>query len=114
MANTKHTPGEWTVNQLAGSQLDTRIKAGNKIVADCYSFSEDIPGNEAEANAQLIAAAPELLEVLQKTLPNLKYRIKEFKIDGNVWGAEVMQAIVNIHQSAIAKATGKEVSDESK
>lgn len=60
----KHTKGEWSTNMSIGLGIKARIKSGEIIIADCYSFSEGLSDEEAEANAKLIAAAPELLEAL--------------------------------------------------
>lgn len=53
---SKHTPGPWTVGEKRG------LKRGNYIV---FPLPED---DEIDANARLIAAAPDLLAALKKTL----------------------------------------------
>ena len=55
----KHTPGPWKANQ--GRDLAFRISTDKQVVATISSG----PGKNAEANAHLIAAAPELLEALE-------------------------------------------------
>jgi len=60
----KHTPGPWSVS-------DTSILAG-AYGEYCIAVIEDdggheAPGEEQEANAQLIAAAPELLAEMEHT-----------------------------------------------
>jgi len=72
---SKHTPGPWDVQQLASCQA---IQAGPKIrichLPDhiehdgepCGSIeSQDKTQDEIDANARLIAAAPELLAALR-------------------------------------------------
>lgn len=55
---TKHTPGPWQVDKTYGL-----IMAGNEIeIAACHAGR----GADAEANARLIAAAPEMLDALEK------------------------------------------------
>lgn len=58
---TKHTPGQWKATGLEIRHANRSI-----ILANVY---EHLPANqsreEAEANAELIAAAPELLEALE-------------------------------------------------
>jgi hypothetical protein len=98
MANIKHTLGPW--------KCDWSIQVGGNIKSGWQVFDSnetelviDIPDSEeAEANAQLIAAAPELLDACQKALSLLK-------------ALEVRGDSVRFLEQAIAKATGKEVSN---
>lgn len=65
-----HTPGPWDINPVRNSFEPYKliIFAQNQDrVAICYKESNDVyvPKDEAEANAKLIAAAPELLEALK-------------------------------------------------
>lgn len=87
MSEVKHTPGPWTV-------------LGEGIYcADNWFFIADVPVNFAEhsgvqeANARLIAAAPELLEALQELLE------VQAELD-----AEIAERKA---RAAIAKATGE-------
>lgn len=52
----KHTPGPWTVTK------ETRVQAGDIIFRQEHSVGKTY--EELDANARLIAAAPELLEAL--------------------------------------------------
>ena len=65
---TKHTQGPWTVsnNWIVGP--DWRQSAGMGPIAKQYGAY--LPATE-EANARLIAAAPELLEAVRETLRQL-------------------------------------------
>lgn len=56
---TKHTKGEWKSN-------GTFISDESDVIATCFVNTKTryIGHKEAEANAKLIAAAPELLEAL--------------------------------------------------
>lgn len=60
--STKHTPGPWKVKPFENEQGDFNIDSEYG-----YHIAETIGGlgNEEEANANLIAAAPDLLESLQ-------------------------------------------------
>jgi hypothetical protein len=90
----KHTPGPW--KYAANSELYAVVgKTGNVVIAfepDQYGY-----GNEEEvtANSRLIAAAPELLEILEALIEKhpgaipLKYREQA--------------------KAAIAKATGEQI-----
>jgi hypothetical protein len=61
----KHTPGPWTV--LQESQRVVVQGAGGELVAQ-WHLSAFIGFGEAHANARLIAAAPELLAMLELLL----------------------------------------------
>lgn len=85
----KHTPGPW-------KKRPHFTPAGNAIVVDSSNIG--IAGvfgksheQDAEANAALIAAAPELLEACKMILPYLQ--------SNNGYGADQIEA-------AIAKAEG--------
>jgi hypothetical protein len=63
---SKHTPGPWTVHYLAGGgQRNICDDANNTVIASLHTKwlgdHHDVQG----ANARLIAAAPEMLEVLE-------------------------------------------------
>lgn len=60
MGDTKHTPGPWNAVELE----DGNIVTGN--TRHCGNVCELDLGAESAANARLIAAAPELLEALEK------------------------------------------------
>lgn len=65
MKQNKHTPGPWSVGELDENQFV------NVYAADGYSVAIEVQGEdltEAEANAHLIAAAPELLEACETAL----------------------------------------------
>jgi len=65
----KHTPGPWYV---ADTKIRTSINSEHKHIAMVnYSYrgiESDVMGEEHEANARLIAAAPDLLAALQGLL----------------------------------------------
>ena len=52
-----HTPGPWTLHVGSGREAYIEAMEGDVLIAECHD-------GEAEANARLIAAAPELLEAL--------------------------------------------------
>lgn len=90
----KHTPGQWMV---AGRDQNGSID----IIADGLFIAEAIGGladGEQEANARLIAAAPDLLEALVALFNDYK--------DAGFWNLENVpegkQAL-----AAIAKARGE-------
>lgn len=58
---TGFTPGPWHIR-------NSRVQAGGNYIADCdasYFFSDE----QRQANARLIAAAPDLLSALERCLP---------------------------------------------
>ena len=57
-----HTSGPWAVDYEGPAHLSIEDKAG-RVLAFCNLQNED--GDEDEANAHLIAAAPDLLEALR-------------------------------------------------
>lgn len=83
---SKHTPGPWT------AQPNGAIWVGDTLISVCAIAPE-----EATANANLIAAAPDLLEALQLVVDKIGtdfelYSEQQFAIDNA--------------RAAIAKATG--------
>lgn len=63
---TTHTPGPWKVSSLAPLNI---CKDNGTLIADCCNAWQSFDG-EREANARLIAAAPDLLAALE-TLANI-------------------------------------------
>lgn len=70
--SNKHTPGPWAVSKGYDGSLSVsatksfrinNISAGTPVICDVYPHL-DADGFSGEANARLIAAAPELLEAL--------------------------------------------------
>lgn len=57
---TQHTPGPWKQHSDGEKTYASVRGAKNQTVADCGSRSDRV----AQANARLIAAAPELLRLL--------------------------------------------------
>ena len=59
----KHTSGPW---RIIGDHQDNRdVFADNELLATAYDMDTAEPKLVAEANARLIAAAPELLDVMR-------------------------------------------------
>ena len=99
--STKFTPGPWLRDDRSGLECDVRAASGRKV-ALCWGLASNNARNyekkykaECDANATLIAAAPDLLEALQRLLSendNMTQRI-------NLLGA------MDQARAAIAKAT---------
>lgn len=91
MTDTQHTPGPWRAEWVPKGQRPWvgRIAEGRWAALACGKTDE-----EAEANARLIAAAPELLAALQAV--------------ADYWaGGDVPADIDAAMRAAIAKATGQ-------
>jgi hypothetical protein len=84
---TKHTPGPWKIGND-----ETSVSSSDDFVCDCRS---NFDGNLDFANARLIAAAPDLLAVLQ-----------ELEESSSYWSDyDVPVGIVDRIKAAIRKAT---------
>jgi len=117
MTEAKHTPGPWHVREGIHPDYLTGIYAMtdengesqiaealvNSVNNESYSYPED-----AEANAYLIAAAPELLEALKTTQSALKAAYKHAYDNQNSAGADIIGAMLHVqaeqNQAVIAKA----------
>ena len=67
MSETKvaqHTPGPWRVEPQWNGRMDIR-GADNTICGGVWRGAYGEPGSIGQANAKLMAAAPELLEALE-------------------------------------------------
>lgn len=63
MSKTKHTPGPWVVKSArSGFYVESQFD----VIVDSLDESGRYGAIDDEANARLIAAAPELLEALEK------------------------------------------------
>lgn len=100
MSKTKFTPGPWTVGDASECGYYVWDPQGERIVAEAYpDYNQDF-----EANAALIAAAPEMLEALELMLESFGI----MRAAGvNVLGFDsAVEARVKAH-NAIAKARGE-------
>ncbi len=97
----KYTKGDWEV------RFNTTVRVGDDWIASCVGSGKV----NAEANAHLIAAAPELLDACKKGLNEMKLWESSESCDcppeGHICGViRLRQSIQNVEQ-AIAKAKGK-------
>lgn len=88
---SRYTPGPWRMGE-ARANGEVLIYGYRQIVASAIDMHREYT---AEANARLIAAAPELLEVLEEIVEMLELGV-------DPWGA-----LKDAH-AAIAKARGEE------
>jgi hypothetical protein len=108
--NTKHTPGPWRTLAKNPRKIVT-AETRHTIVASCYTDASNGPGlrtkqsagspprEDAEANARLIAAAPELLAALEDCIAVMTNELR---------GLSVIQPELAAARAAIAKVIGKE------
>jgi len=109
-----HTPGPWKADSkpMLG---DSTIKVSANILdredilkSICWVSPHDWCKGEQQANANLIAAAPDLLEACKKNVELIEAWMNGiFRRNGITW-IEVPTA-VSMSRDAIAKAEGREV-----
>jgi len=103
MSGFKGTPGPWFVTGSMTKYIEARINGGLiQEVAACGPTDADGGyGDQQQANANLIAAAPDLLEALMSARKELE--MYEGELTGEVYNNPAINAAIN-------KALG--VSDE--
>lgn len=107
MTDTKFTPGPWRVTDAAGAGC-YRIRTGpigkneyGMVIAETY-----LHGSSDEANANLIAAAPELYAALSEAKFQIEYLHEKFAETGS--GNNMLAKI----DAALAKARGEWFADD--
>jgi hypothetical protein len=95
MSNTKHTPGPWQHGANYGACV--YVFDENRSYNIATLGPTPVMGGSCEANARLIAAAPELLEALKEMMHYRSWA-------GDWWQVEHAK---NMARAAIAKATGQ-------
>lgn len=115
MSENKYTPGPW---QVVHNPLESQIEAWNhrrfhvfrvapsghtEAIADTAAYEWATSPESHEANAQLIAASPDLLECVI----NMRQFIALWEIE-HPERASACEAYTQAANAAIAKATGQE------
>lgn len=105
MSESKHTPGPW---EIVRTEPSSHGVGRFKIISGQWSVAETFCGiNEEEANARLIAAAPDLLEACEASLNALVGIIEsDYQTRSNPRPADNDPAVVLL-RAAIAKAKGE-------
>ena len=93
----KHTPGPWVVDHMSAHLVRSQDDKNGRHIAAVGPANYTPRYDVDDANARLIAAAPELLEALECLLAKADI---EFK---NIWPETRNDA-----RAAIAKAKGEE------
>lgn len=117
----KGTPGPWIITDSGGSIMDSDqfiIATSSRLAVLCRWYekgfehfsdegaSKDIGTIAAKANANLIAAAPDLLYSLQKLLT--EYKFTRSQLNGDTEEDLVDVLCVRNAMAAINKALGRE------
>ena len=102
------TPGPWRVT--SGGQVTARFY--NRHFGDVSPLSLYRSLQVRRANAQLISAAPDMLEVLEEILPEIECRCEEAYTGRGLHESNSLCHYAETVKAAIAKATGEEVDHE--
>lgn len=95
---SKHTPGPWSCSTSSDTdrhRFEAQVWDANGRALAFFDYGRTI-GEEADANARLIAAAPDLLESLQEALERLYF-----------YCVPISDEVDKKIRDAIAKATGE-------
>lgn len=114
MSEVTHTPGPWKATKGHEDEPDrwVIVAAGEKHF-HIATIENGQPGDTLETEghtARLIAAAPEMLEALQRTLSLIQesHGVFGFHLNGDLSDWSEHQDDIDVIQNAIAKATGEE------
>jgi hypothetical protein len=87
MTKVKHTPGPWEISyRESGFIQDGHVIMGNDLEiahVEPWERMDDDAIEEAEANAELIAAAPDLLDALMHLLHDFEEEVQS--VDSDSW-----------------------------
>lgn len=115
---SKHTPGPWFCTENDGSFVrhvdNNRIQIGSPLdyIAEIIDYGggdgENQNDAEQEANARLIAAAPDMLEALKEVIDNILPFMKPDPAISDTLHFQLIEKLSQFKESgklAIAKAT---------
>jgi hypothetical protein len=80
MTNSPHTPGPWSYNRDEGGMHGHVISTGDYIICELPDAG-DGASPDTEANARMIAAAPEMLEALEEAEYALRLAADQYAAD---------------------------------
>lgn len=101
---TTHTPGPWRyVDDSTKATLDMGLHDFSIETADGNYAIADLV--HSDANARLIAAAPELLECAKRFLATIDYQIKRAENEGDTEEATLKAFMRRLVVTVIDKAT---------
>ena len=98
----KHTPGPWKIRKSVLARNDFAIAAEHFIIAETFWHVGPAMFKDAEANARLIAAAPDLLAACETAVTLFEMDNETNEPGTSAW------AWLQVARDAIAKARGGE------
>lgn len=110
---SKHTPGPWKVGGQSGNPGEgEEISADGRLIAWTAATydedeDEDVVTEEDRANAQLIAAAPDLLAVVRMAIDYANDTKERFAVNFSSEDADAYDKLMDAAESAINKAEGR-------
>jgi hypothetical protein len=116
MSGAVHTPGPWLLQERTVYALDESEKSnrfscrvqGGFQVRRVVEHGERTSDVELDANARLIAAAPELLEALEAISEgHLPDQPAASSLDEYEWAVQHVRKLRKIARAAIARAKGE-------
>lgn len=104
----KHTQGPWTIHKQNAYHISYVVRGGEKEnqIAQCFNWQDKGFDANSEANAHLIAAAPDLLDALKDMLSGWRY-IRQDSAHQCIYGVGWDRA-QSAAEAAIAKAEGRD------
>lgn len=108
MSKQSHTPGPWFVNGRESYTKYVEARIGGGLLQEVAACGPTEQQEQQEANARLIAAAPDLLEALENLMAAYSQpedRICCNGVDCGCMGATTYQQAEHYARAAIAKAT---------
>ena len=97
--NLKHTPGPWKVDEISSPPHDRGVFGMDGMIVAKIYLPLNFNKQQADANACLIAAAPEILEALERLVTEHKSALYS--------SLEKRIANWQIAEAAIRKARGQ-------
>lgn len=113
-----HTPGPWEIAPYNGENIRFIVAGEDCLVADCWPLVDPYyrnandrryksPRKPNEADARLIAAAPDLLEALEYCAGIFEGYVKHHDDKGDAYKAAKNRVHMELARAAIKKATGE-------
>lgn len=101
-----HTPGPWSWREMADRHYNVEVRLGSVALAfdenTANGAATGVIGDEAEANARLIAAAPDLVAHIER-----EHDISNS--GGPNWAMRITNEFGRDYRAAIKKARGNNV-----
>ena len=106
MSETKHTPEKWTTSQYDEHPAMIVLDNGKEVeTVIAYAYDKDVGKERQIANARIIAAAPEMLAVLEKLYA---LSVSPTDVFGKVFNQDYYIDVDELG-ALIAKARGEEI-----